>query len=439
MRWGRAIAATATLGALWFAACHLNIDDSLLGKAKDGGKGGSGGTTVLQDSSFGGGYNKPDANTCDADPQCLLDGSCFEGHCLSGKCAYALCPTTDICTKRDCVADGSKCDNPSAVGFLASSIDLGVVVGCGGSAPLCIAAFDDIVVVGTNDGKLNAWRTTSPATPEPLAVPKPSFDVLALVATRHRVLAVGTPSATGVDVAWLDPPTDTTSNAVVLTAGHLTSTQTFDSAYPSDNDQIFFVRQDASAGFPTAIVTETDGGGALSGHATVALATGTRVVASSATRLVTMLVDPAATTLQPTFKLISGAGTATAAAGADQKLSFEVPPNPEAHAFVSGYDGTVYWSTNHVYRDTNNNPMTNAVVVRRLLASGATTFDTSFQLDVSSYADTDATVVRAGGIAMIDSDHVVVATTSPADNSQTAIQVVQNAGGFDRFGRRRCQ
>jgi hypothetical protein len=430
MRGIRAVAVGAGLLFAAFGACHLGLDESLIPPKDAGPDGTGGGGGGIADSAFGGsgGGPKPDSSACDADPQCLLEGSCYVGHCATGKCLYDFCPSSDPCKTRSCDLDANACSAPKPVGFGALTLDLGLQIGCNGVARNCIAAFDDIVIAGTKDGRLNAWRSVSATNLEPLNAPLPSFTVTRLVASQHRVLAVGTLAAGHLELGWIDPPADSSSTDLPFTSVTVSISGASDRALPATPDDFYLAGSDPVDGFAAALVSPpVKNGTSLSLFDGGAAPTGTQLVASSGTQLVAMNVDDSVNPITTGFRLVTDAGTSSASLAATEDVGFESPSAPAAHAFASGYEGTVWWSTNRVFRDTSDTPLTNTVVLRRLLATGAQSFGAPAEIDVASYPDADYNVTRSGPLAEIDADNVVLAVASPSDTSKTLIRVATNS------------
>ena len=81
-----------------FAACSLDLDESLIAGSdagsdvSTGGASGSGGAAGSGGSGGTGGKIVDSGPACDADPQCTIDGGCIEGRCASNTCVYEICP-----------------------------------------------------------------------------------------------------------------------------------------------------------------------------------------------------------------------------------------------------------------------------------------------------------------------------------------------------------
>lgn len=426
---------SAAAGAGLFVACKLDLDESLIdkGDASASGAGGGGGSGGLTDSGFGGSGGtggKGDGGPCDADIQCKTDAACLEGVCAAGQCAFDLCPSTQACSGRTCDQTQGVCSAPQTFGFKATSIELPNDVGCGGVTSRCVAALADLVFVATSDGTLHAWRTHNPASPEKLTVDGPTFTIARMVAAEGRLLLLSSVAAGKLQLAWIDAPGDPKATTLTLAqAGVIFAPTAGITAYPAGPTSFFIVENDAQAFYPAALVSPpVQNNSTLSTYPSTGLAPGASIVAASGTSLVSFRVDTSVVPVVPIFAPVQNAGTTNAQTGAEVKVSFETPSDLSTHYFASGYDGTVIWSGNEVYRDDAGLPKTNAVTLRWGTAPSAPS------ISLASYSESDWTAVRRGPVALVDPSTVIATTAYPVDPQQTLVRSVLKSGSSLALG-----
>ncbi|MBK7580388.1 MAG: hypothetical protein IPI67_09310 [Myxococcales bacterium] len=430
-------------GAAAFAACKLDLDESLInpsdasidgaGGAAGSGGGGTGGTSGSGGTSGTGG--KGDGGPCDAAAQCTTDAACLEGLCAGGQCLFELCPSTSACEGRSCDTQSGTCGAAENFGFKAGSIELTGNIGCSGSASRCVAALADLVFVMTADGVLHGWRTTNPAKPEQLTVESPTFSVARMVAAEGRLLMLSAVSAGKLQLAWLDPPGDPKATSLSISSAGVNFAGATSAVYPSGPTSFLVVENSSASFYPGALIAPpVQNNATITGYPSTGLVPGAAVVAASGTRLVSYRVDGTSTPVVPTFTLIPNAGTTNAQNGAEQTVAFEAPSDLSANHFSTGFDGSVVWSTNRVFRTDAGNPETNAVTLRWLLAPGATSVDTSLEVDLASYSDSDWSTVRRGPVALVDGDTVLTTVAYPVDPQQTLVRSVKKSGSSLTLG-----
>lgn len=431
------------LGALAFAACKLDLDESLIdsGDASLGGNagmagGGAGGTAGSSSGGSGGsGGAIGDAGPCDADNQCSSDAACLEGRCAGGQCLFELCPSKNTCEGRTCETTSGTCSQASTFGFKAASLELDADVGCGGIASRCVAAFGDLVFVSTDDGNLHAWRTTNPASPAVLSVDAPTFPIARMVATESRVLLMSTVTNGKIQLAWIDAPASPSATSLSSTSAGVTLSAGVSAVYPSGTGSFLMVQNDAGSFYPAALLDlPIANNSTLTQYPSTGLVSGATIVASSGTRLVSYRVDTGSTPTVPTFTLVTAAGTTNAQNGTEKTVSFEAPPSLAANYFWSGYDGSVLWATNRVYQSDAGTPATSAVVLRWPITGTSDTIDGSLEVDIATYSEGDWNSARRGPCALIDSSTVLVTTAYPADTSQTLVRPVTRSSGTLNLG-----
>lgn len=430
--------AGSALAAL-FAACKLDLDESLIdqGDASSDG-GGSGGAGGLAESGIGGSGGtggKGDGGPCDADTQCKSDAACLEGTCSGGQCLFELCPSTTACTGRSCDTSAGVCSQPQTYGFKATSIELPTDIGCGGAATRCVAAFGDLVFVATSDGTLHAWRTSNPAAPEKLTVDAPTFTVARMVAAEGRLLILSAVANDKLQLAWLDPPADPKATSLTLTSVGVNFAGTINTVYPAGPSSFLIVENNAQSFYPAALLAPPiQNNATVSAYPSTGLAPGAAVVAAAGSRLVSFRMNTTPSPAVPTFTLVQNAGTTNAQNGNEQAVSVEAPTDGTAHYFASGFDGSVLWSTNRVYQGDAGTMQTSAVVLRWALAAGSSTFDATLEVDLASYSEADSSVVRRGPIALIDANTVLATAAYPVDPQQTLVRSVTRSGSSLALG-----
>lgn len=429
------ILASASLAAgAAIAACSLDLDENLIpgGDAgpdvSTGGSAGSGGTGGSGGSGGSGGKIVDSGPACDADPQCVIDGGCIEGRCATGNCVYEICPVTAACEARSCDTANNSCSAATPFGFKATQIAIDADVGCSGSTARCVAGMDDYVFVGTTTGLL-AWRVLSPAAPESIQVDQPPFAITRMVAAENRLILLGPVAGGKLSVAWVDLPSDPLATTLTTKTVAVNFSDSYSVAYPGATDAFFLVHNDPAAFFPAAYLKPPlSNNDSVTLYPSAGLVTGATIVASSGTRLVAYRTDTSGSTLVPTFSLETGAGTPSAQNSAEEALSFEAPNSLSAHQFTSGYDGSVLWSTNRIFRDDGGPPETDGVVLRWPLTGTATTFDDKLEVSLASYSGAGVNTALAGPTALINPGTVLVTTAYPPDTGQTLVRSVLRAG-----------
>lgn len=420
----------------WFAACKLDLDESLIphtDASAGGASGAGGGSGGVVDSGFGGvgaTGGKGDGGPCDADTQCKTDAACLEGRCASGQCAFDLCPSKSACEGRTCEATSGKCSASQPFGFKATSLELSAEIGCGNVAQRCVAGFGDLVFVATADGALNAFRTTNPAAPQKLTVDAPTFTVARLVAAENRLLILSAVASDKLQVAWLDPPTDPNATTLALNQVGVNLSGATDGVFPAGAQGFFLVENSSATFFPAALLEPPVANNAtVSQYPSTGLAPGASIVASSGKRLVSFRVDTSNTPVVPSFTLVSAAGTTSAQNGSEAAMAFEAPASLSAHFFASAYDGSLLWSTNRVTRDDAGTPETSAVVLRWPLTAGGNDFSGTLEIDLASYSSAGWSTVRRGPVALVDPSTILATVAYPVDPQLTLVRSVHVSNG----------
>lgn len=425
-----AIVASASVGvavSAGFAACKLDLDESLIDLDAAVGNGGSGGTGIGGSGGFGAGSGGKEAGpACDANAECKTDGGCLEGLCVTGNCTYEICPAPSACEGRSCNVTTQTCGVATQLDFEANTISLpNTQIGCGGNPKRCLAAFEDYVFVGTDDGDLHAWRVTDPQNPVTLTIEAPIFSITRMVASEGRLLLLGAPQNGKLQLAWVDLPNDPLATTLDVTSRGVNFAPGIASAFPASFGGFLLV--DASP-YSTALLEPPVPNNSTLSTADTPLANG-NLVAANHTSLVGLFVDSSITPFPTSLTSYENAGTATVAAGATQLMAFEAPANTAAHQFTSTRDGSVLWTTNRVDRDEAGVATASALVLRWLFAENATTISESPpEVEIASYSSADPDTVRAGAAALIDSNNAITTMLNPTDSAASLVRAVKRAG-----------
>ncbi len=450
-------AGTAILG---FAACSLDLDEGLIGaQQRDGGDGsagsagsaasggsagsagngatgGSGATAGAggQTGGSGGSAGTPDAGACATPTECAsADDACLVPACVAGECTYEVCPPVG-CTGRLCGASGSCEMTAASYGFQAQQFSIGDAIGCGGNAGYCIAAFENLLFVGTNAHGLKAWDMTEPTSPRPMQVEQPPFAITRLTSTGARVVVQGPTSGGKLSLAWYDRPASPKVDTLPVQAAGVNFASAISSIFSSADRSVFLVLNNAAEFYPAARVTPP-----LTSSDTITLftssgiATGARVIGASGTRLVTFRPETSTGRYEPYFSFERSAGTAQAQNDNEVNLyaaTGEVPISTSAHQFASGHDGSLLWSTNVVTRDVDDIPHATGVTLRWPVAdAAATAFDGAPRVDLEIYPDKPSyNSVLAGPLAWLNASTAIATAANPANLSQTAVRMVTRSG-----------
>lgn len=445
MRAARFLACVGAAMLAGFAACNLNLDHSLIGKNRDAGLEGSSGF-----DGSGGSEGSPgtggssgattEGGTCSTAADCTAGGGCVEGRCIGGHCVYETCPTTAACTARSCNTTSNTCGSPQTYGFIAGTIDVGQDLACGGSTSRCLAAMGDYVFVGTQNG-LSAWRVTDPISPQKVQVSQPPFslEIQELVADNSRVLVLGPDRNGQLSLAWIDLPSDPNATQINISSAVVSFDPAgFSVAYPANSGAFFLVRNDSGSSYPSyRLSLPIQNGASISLYPCTGIPTGSTVIGSSGSRLVTFRVD---TTNSPTaeFSLEQNAGTASAQNAGETAHSEagDVSTNLGAHTFASGYDGSLLWSTNHLTPQDGGGDQAYAVVFRWPLVGTATTFKANRQVTLESYPPFGPDTTYAGPSALIDPTTALATAADPVNLQQaTDVYSVTRSGDTLTLGK----
>jgi hypothetical protein len=310
---------------------------------------------------------RPALETCTRDQDCIPPNACYTPHCdtVLGACTYALCEAKDrTCAMGTCDTRTFACSEPQAYGFRSTSYDVpGITSGCGPNPESCVAAAFPFVFVGTRDDvvALRADDLTGTTPPGKVAITNLGTKPQQLVASGRRVWVLGAVQGGSppyqLPVTSIDVPSDPT--VTTIRARTTVVRYPFPSAtgFPAPNGGLFVAHNDATQGFPTALLAgpiddgatfglesaiDAGGGfdasvppveGSLTMYRTAVLPADRKLAASSGSRLVVYRFGAV-------FNLITGAGTQTAALQPDVQMQSQlIPIGP--HRFAQGPDGVV--------------------------------------------------------------------------------------------------
>jgi hypothetical protein len=409
-----------------FAACKLELDESLIDSDAAVGNGGSGGAGLGGSGGFGGGSGGKEAGpACDANAECKSDGGCLEGLCVTGNCTYEICPAPSACEGRTCNVSTQTCGAATQLEFEANTIPLpSLGIGCGGNPRLCLAAFEDYAFVGTDDGGLHAWRITDPTNPVKLTIEAPIFSITRMVASEGRLLLLSAPQAGKLQLAWVDLPNDPLAQTLTISSAGVNLATGIASAFPATYGGFLLV--DASP-YSTALVEPPVANNSTLSTSDTPLSNG-NLVAATHTSLLGVFVDSSVIPFPTSLTSYDEAGSSTVSAGATKVMAFEAPVSLAAHQFTSTRDGSVLWTTNRVDRDEAGTATTSALVLRWLFAENATTIpDSPPEVEIATYSSADPDTVRAGPAALIDSTNALTTMTNPSDSASTLVRAVKRA------------
>jgi hypothetical protein len=395
---------------------------------------------------------RPSFEACTRDADCIAPNGCYTPHCdtVLGACTYALCEAKGkACAKGTCDTNTFVCTDPLPYGFLATRYDVSEVTsGCGPKPDACVAAAFPYVLLGTRDNVI-ALRgdDLTGKTASKLPVSGISSPPQQLVASGRRIWVLGTVQGQSppyqLSIASIDVPSDPT--VAELSAHTTVVSYPFPSVvgFPAPNGGLFVVYNDATQGFPAALVqapvieraklgiANAAGAGPFDGGADPSEGTttmyrvanapaGSTIVASSGARLV-------AYRYPSTFNLVTAAGTAMGVTEGDLGM------NPALYAigaqtFEQGPDGTVMMMA-PVSADAplpDCNCASHARFQYVFPNAVATTTDVSQQLDPEAYVNPQ---VPAGACRQCAGDYYRPAILATWLDRRTALTAAPFSGG----------
>lgn len=305
---------------------------------------------------------------CSADRDCAALDPCLGARCdvVAHRCIYSTCEPV-ACSRGSCNQATRVCTTATnPYGIVSQTLALpGVAIGCSGSARDCFAAVYPYAFVGTPSGVLAASLADLSAI-EAAAIPVDlPFSPTQIVASDDVVYFLGPVEDGKLAIASTRVPSDPRITRFSPDAAELSYPFARARLLPAPGGAVFVVFDDASLGFPAALLDRTLRGGAPILHVSARTsadagpspepeaATGMygalafdddagpdHVGASSGGRLVV-----ARSGSDPVFSLVAGAGTPHAALtqpafGKGRQPSFLGPG-----AFVPGPDGIVWWAS----------------------------------------------------------------------------------------------
>lgn len=444
------VLACAAVGSVAGAAgygCALGLDASKIGASAPDSSLPPAPDASLQDGTgpavpdAGPGEAEADAPGCVLNTDCTTSNGCRVGTCDAGGCSFAVCPA-GTCQGSSCTAATSTCTAPTTYGFHAAEVSVTAgPVGCGGSAPACIAAAYPFVFVGTANGVV-AYAVNDPSNPSPPPIPVTGLPFLPafLTSMGSRVFFVGTPAGTGptyrLAIASIDVPSDPLATTLAATSVFsVVSVSGLATAAAAADGSLFLWNNDSTQLFPAAKVAPPFADGAsVSFFTSPGVPTGAYAVAASGSRLLVAHWEGATTPYQTAFSFETSAGTASAQNAGETATLADIGPTGPQSTYAQGSDGSVVWNTTTSTVDDGGGNDFSAVRVAWLVGSGAaTTVSAKAHVDVELYSPpVPYGSLVVGPVAWVDSSTALVlaaaaGTVGPGSAGQTSVQVAVSA------------
>ena len=430
------LASAALVCALGAAAalsggCSLGLDPNLI-------PGSEAGADVVGGDA---GSDAPPPSACKGDPDCKASNGCLTGKCVNNACSYQLCPASN-CNVSVCDDQSHTCSAPTAYTFHAGTFHVSLGnIGCGGGgagARKCFAAIYPFVFVGTTNGVV-AYSVADPANSSPTAIPVaglPFFPNI-LVASGNTVYFVGQYVGSGPDykipIATLTvPPDPTASEMTATTVFDTLQVPGVDALYPDTSGGVYLVRNDAAKFYPAARITaplkDLDN---LTFQPTAGLPANSGVAAASGSRLVTFRQDNGTGGAYDThFSLEGSAATANAQNQGEQSILSSLGSENAAPSYLAqSPTGGLLWSTSAVsVPDGGPSTTVSARLAWVLADQGASAFDATTHVDVSTYNVAGLGADLPGPVAWIDDNTAIVISAPPASQTQSVVNIATRNG-----------
>ncbi len=325
------------------ASCSLGLDEGLIGQT-DAAPTPTTTTTVEPppDTSAPDAPVKPvDASsdsrapsTCARNEDCVTSAICQKGRCdlAAKRCVYEICPQTDRCKVAACNATTGACEAPVDRPF---SETFSIIDQPSATGPFRgVALIEPFVFVGTSSG-VYAYSLQEAGVPKtPIPVAGAAFVPQYLFASGRRLYIVGPLQGSAqrrLAVGWLDVPADPAPAELRAESKYVTfNAPSLGSVFPYPGERMLVGQQSSGSAFG---ITEPPFGTAIALQ-TAILPSGL-LAANSGDRVV--LLRSVSGTTAPVLSLVTGAGTATPNAGADQSIQ---PGGNASYSFASGYFAT---------------------------------------------------------------------------------------------------
>ncbi len=433
-KWSRAgvVAALATICVLAAgASCSLDLDESLIEKARDGGAGL--GDAQTEDPGADGGVDTgipvgPDASACTSDDACTTNHGCLKGKCdLTRKsCTYDVCRSS-ACNAAACDENARTCGAPTPYKYRASQFTVGAQITCG----KCAAAVHPWLFIVTATGVV-AFNTSNPSNPAPPQVPVVGLGFVpgALVQSGSRVWMLGGASGPGpsrIQLAYVDAPADPFTKRITahtVLAGYNRAAAEGRFLFPRGNDSALVVGNVAQQ-FPAAAV-EAPLNEPVAITATPVIppqdfgpsaVSGNRLLMSAVLNQVAQ------------FAFIDKAGSPDPATGPVVNLT-DAGAASVHRTFAQSADGAIFWATG-VHQGTAPEPLTTRAARGYFLvpnAAGAIEGNVGVDLEVYDVQPVGANAAIFGAnqatAALLDAKTAMVAMQARENDQTTAVQFV---------------
>lgn len=408
--------------------CSLGLDPSLIPGSE------AGADAVTVDA----GADAPNPVQCKADPDCKSTNGCLTGKCVSDQCNYTICPAS-ACNVSVCDDNSHTCSAPTAYGFHAGTFHVSLGnIGCGGGgagARRCFAAVYPFVFVGTLNGVV-AYSVADPANGSPTSIPVAGLPFFPnqIVASGSTVYFVGQFVGAGPDykvpIATLTVPTDpTVSQMTAATVFDTLQVPGVDFVFPDTTGGVYLVRNDPTKFYPAArIAAPLKDLDALTFQPTAGLPANSGVAAASGTRLVTFRQDNGGT-YDTHFSLESAAATANAQNAGEQSMLANMGQNYQPSYLAQSPTGGLLWMTSSVSVPDGGPATTATARLAWVLADqGASAFDATTHVDVSTYNVAGLGADLPGPAAWIDDNTAIVISAPPSAQAQSVVQIASRNG-----------
>ncbi|MBX3224144.1 MAG: hypothetical protein KF795_26750 [Labilithrix sp.] len=414
------------------ASCSLDLDESLIDKAKDAGLGPNDGAADNDGAPGDGGIDTgipvgPDASACAKDDDCKTNHGCLKGKCdLSRKaCAYDVCRPA-ACSASACDQTKRTCGTAAPFSYKASQFTVGAQLSCG----KCAAAVHPWLFVVTPTGVV-AFNVSNPSNPSPPQAPVVGLGFIpsALVQSGSRVWMLGGASGAGpsrIQLAYVDAPADPFATKItaqtVLASYSRPAEGTW--LFPRGGDSALLVSQ--AAQYP-ATPLEAPLGEPASITATALLPPQNfGPSATSGKRLLLSAVVAEAAS----FAFIDNAGSANPVTGPTVNAT-DAGAVSVHRTFAQSPDGAIFWATG-----VHQNLGPAGVITRAARGyflvpgeAGAITASAGIDLEVYNGPAVGANAAIFGGnqasAAMLDAKTAMIATQAHENDQQTAVQFVR--------------
>lgn len=420
------IVASVAVGAAFAGAfaCSLGLDASKI-------PGMDSGVDVTVGDAF---IDAPNPVQCKVDPDCHSTNGCLTGKCNAGQCDYTLCPA-NACNESACDPMSHTCSAPAAYSFHAGNFHVSLGnIGCG-SARRCFAAVYPFVFVGTTNGVV-AYPVADPTATSPSAIPVaglpffPNF----IVSNGGTVYFVGAVEGTGpsykLPIATVTVPTDPTVTEMVATTVFDTlSVTSVDAVFPDTAGGVYLVQESSAKSFPAAdIVAPLVNLATLTFSASPSAPVGSNIGAASGTRLITFRQDNGPV-YDTHFSLETAAATGSAQNAGEQSMLPTVGQNYAPSYLAQGPDGGLLWTTTSVnVTDAGVATTLTARLAWVLADNGATSFDGTTHVDMSTYNVAGIVGNLPGPSAWVDPNTAIALSAVPTNTTQTLVQVATRNG-----------